>query len=398
MMVIGVSDRPALAQAYAVAVMAIVAALLITDSFRLAQVPLLAVLSVAELRAVGVMVGGRSEKSPSSGRIRWLAVWAGFEIPAALLVLLILPAPATVRLPGPFPVGMVFVTPSDPLHSGSGNSINAWGRLSIWYPAEARLQRVPLRQGNSAVAAQELFVHLGGGQLPVSMFRDFASRELEVDSGGRLSTRYREWPVVIVFIDPPLQATLISQWLVSLVSHGIVVAVMESSAQPYGGAPVLSDSARGLDRGAIYADIDKAMPPLSALDSGAWQSGFAGRMQLDSIGWITFRGLGTGSIPPRWLGSRLRVGLGVDSSGAGVGSVERRLAVEEDWWSSEPALLSPGVDSTEIRIADLTDLAGWSPFSLKWAGIGGILSRREVDSLVVSPIVALFRERLPQPR
>lgn len=352
------------ASGFALAVLLWVTLALSLGIMRRPLLPALLVLVWWEVQAVGVMVGDVPSALPSiAARLRRLGGAAGLIVAALLPPLWLLPRAPEFGPSGPYRVGVTDLYLADSARTGLGGS--AWLLpLRLWYPAEPDPRpRRAARHRAPAAFESDLAARLPGAQ-GGWIVRGLTRSALPLIAEPRLSTRQRQWPVVVLSHGVPGSPALLATLATELASHGFVVATPEHV---------------GASLGTVLPD-ERYVPPRPegwevAVD-GAWLEQYAADGRLVREG--------------------LRALAAADSSGRFTG----RLAVDSLAWVGSgvaaTAAACEGSAATCVawdggRPAEVTDLEWWSPPLLQWAGLGGSLPPRQAQARVHGAVLRFLQ-------
>lgn len=361
---LGWHREKAFATGYALLIVVGLPVYLALDLMRLPMLPALLLLIRWEVQAVSVMVG--DVPAPALGaRARLLPFVSalGLTVPVLAVPFWLLPRAPGFVPSGPHQVGVTDLYLADSSRAGPGGS--PWMLpLRLWYPAEPdpRPRRAARHRALTAFES-DLAARLPGARGPW-VVRGLTRSALPLIAEPRLSTRQRQWPVVVLSHGVPGSPALLATLATALASQGFVVATPEHPGASLG--TVLPDEAyipprvSGWDIEwdaawlAQYAAdgrlVREGLRALAAADSGGR---FTGRLAVDSLAWV---------------------GPAVAATAAACeGSAATCVAWEDG------------------RSADLTDLVWWSPPLLRWAGLGGAVPPRQAQARVHGAVMEFLQ-------
>ncbi len=386
------------------------ASYLALELLRWPLVPALIVLLVGwEVQVVGVLVGGDPPAGSKRGsRVAALVLALALAVPVIALPAWILPRTAPFVPGGPFMVGVLDITWAD------SSRVSATGEphllpVRLWYPAEtvsrpARAERhraMDLFEGDLAT--------LLPGRRGPWIVRGLTRAPLPVYADARLATRQRDYPVVILSHGVPGSPALLATLAAELASQGMVVAAPEHLGASLGSV-LPGEGHRPPRVTALTGPVDTAewevlaaadgRAVLSALRSLALADSadrFTGRLRLDAVGWV---GQAIGARAGEILAAEgsIAVLVALDplpvTAGAGGGVPVLRFDRGGD---SLPTPVDGGVVAVEVpdaELADFSDLATWSPFLLRRAGLGGRVDAIEVRRAIHALAAAFLSSHL----
>jgi hypothetical protein len=359
-------------------------------------VPALLMLIVWEVQAVSVMVGDVPPPKRTR-RARYLP-FAAALVSVALVATL--PAWLLPRTPlfvpsGSFLAGVVDGTWPDSSRTDAGGAPYLLP-VRLWFPAEpAPKPRRAERHRAMTAFESDLAMVLPGQQGPW-IVRGLTRAPLRIYADMRLSTRQRDYPVVILSHGVPGSPALWATLAAELTSHGYVVASPEHLGASLGSVlpgdqyvpPVqdaFDDAAPEAWPALVRADVQATHRLLESLHAGDSAGRFTGRLRVQEVAWIAEGASAAGG--PAW-NETMRFGAVVallagelSSPAAGIappslvmiGAVGGHVITD----SATTVVEIPGA-----LVADFSDLGWWSPPLLRRAGLGGNLHPRVVQDAV----------------
>jgi hypothetical protein len=359
------------------------------DLMRWPMVPALALLVWWETEAVNFSVGATP---PTARRLRDRLVPLGMAVvlvlPAAWVPSALLPRVPAFHPSGTFLIGVDDRTWPDSAALAAGVP-GPVVPVRIWFPAEPAPRPSRARRHRD----MDLFEQDLAGLLPGPgqrwVVRSLTRAPLPLALDMRLSTRQREFPVVLLSHgypgSPALHATLATE----LASHGYVVASPEHAAGALGlrlpdeshlpaTAGAFGVAAPAAWPAQVRADMHATLLLLESLNTAGTGGRYAGRLLLDEVALVA-EGEGGGVVGDTVLPVALTVSLGDGVITTTLGSGTTRAEV------------------AEARTLDLTDLAWWSPRLLRRAGLGGHVEPREAQRTVHQVVLAALRRWLGAP-
>jgi predicted dienelactone hydrolase len=396
--------------AVAAAIVLWLASYLALELFRWPILPALLLLVAWEVQVVGVLVGEVGPLSPDRGtRVVPLALALALAAPVIVLPAWILPRTAAFIPSGPFMAGVVDVTWVDSSRVGATGGPYLLP-VRLWYPAERVSRPVRADRHRAMDWFEADLAQLLPGRRGPWIVRGLTRAPLPISADGRLATRQRDYPVVILSHGVPGSPALLATLAAELASQGIVVATPEHLGGSLGSIlpgeghrpPVVSSldvDPIGGEWGMLAAADGRAvlswLREIVVADSA---NRFTGRLRLDAVGWV---GQGSGAPAGEILAAEGLVAalifLDPVAAGPGDGAAVPVLRFDRGG-TSLPARLADGVVAVEVPeagSADFTDLSTWSPFLLRRAGLGGrvdaIAVRRGIHALAVAFLSAHLR-------
>lgn len=401
----GWHTKPRMAARFVGVTLACVTALLVAGGMRWPLAPLLALVLIWEVQAVGIMIGdipppGRSR----SWVVRLVLLFFLIIVPAVLVPAILLPAVPTVTSSGPFPVGAMDTVLVDSDRDGAGRRL----RVRLWYPAEldGRMGTIP-RHPQPALLEQELGSALGLAGAPW-MLRGISRGKLRTAASPRLSTRQRSYPAVILSHGLPGAAALLAELAMALASEGYVVMAPDHAGGSWGTAfddgTTVPVQVTGLQAGSAELQhwlsvweqdgrfLVDALHQMRAPTSGHFLSG---RLLGEEIGWV---GQGLGGVAGRSLateGAFAAVVVLDPPAGlpAGGGQVPVLLLGRDPLRVGSGGVVTatmPGAD-----LADFSDLARWSPLLLRRSAIGGRVPADRMATWIRQATLEFLERHLP---
>lgn len=381
------------ALAFALAVVLWLPSYLALDLPRWPILPAVLLLIAWEMQAVGIMVGDAPALRSIPARLMTGALDLALVTLALLPATLVLPRSPAFAPGGPFLVGVVDMTWADTSRTHPDASPFVFP-VRLWFPAEpAPDPRRAQRHRALEAFEHDLAERLPGGRGPW-IVRGLTQAPLPIYADMRLSTRQRDYPVVILshgsLGSPALLATLATE----LASHGFVVATPEYLGASLGsvlpdGRYVPAAASSFLAESPAHAaqataDGRATIAGLRALTARDSAGRFIGRLRVDSIAWV---GQGSGALAGAALAEEgLVIGIvALDPPEGSTFTCGGRPAVTIARTSS----VMPGCDANRLEViapgagpADFTDLAWWSPVLLRRAELGGAVSAREMQQAI----------------
>ncbi len=395
------------AAGFVMAALLTLAGLLAGDAMRRPLVPLLAMLAWWEVQAVNVMVGD----IPAPG-IALAARVRRFLLPAvvaAALVLwsaVVLPASRISPSSGRFPVGVVDTAWTDSTRGLPDGGVRIIP-VRLWYPGEREpgLERAGRHRAPAALEL-DLAPRLGIGRRPWAV-RGLTRSAPTAFRQMRLSTSQRTYPVVVLSHGHGGSPALLAGLAAELASAGYVVVAPE---HPGGGLGVVLPDGRHLSppadpdtggsggdwRDAWIGDGRVVLSGIAGLTGSGSSGRFTGRLELDRVAWV---GQGRGAEAGAALAESgpFRALVELDPIGPVQGGGLPRLRIVRGDAAADQSDTPPPVVSVRVpgaREADFTDLARWSPFLLRRAGLGGAVDAAGMESLVRRWTVAFLAVHL----
>jgi hypothetical protein len=363
-----------------------------------------------EVQVVGVLVGEAAPQGPNRwARVVPLVLALALVAPVIAVPAWILPRTAAFLPGGPFMAGVVDVTWVD------SSRVSATGGpyllpVRLWYPAETVSRPTRAERHRAMDWFEDDLAQLLPGRRGPWIVRGLTRAPLPIFTDVRLATRQRDYPVVILSHGVPGSPALLATLATELASQGIVVAAPEHLGGSLGS--VLPGDGPRPPRATTLtgAPIPAEWGVLAAADGRAVLSGlrgialadsanrFSGRLRLDAVGWV---GQGSGARAGEILAAEGLIAalVSLDPLAADAGGVAGVPVLRIDRGGDRPpARLDGGVVAIEVPqagAADFTDLATWSPFLLRRAGLGGRVDaidvRRAIHALAVAFLSAHLR-------
>lgn len=374
------------------------------ELMRWAMVPALILLIWWETQAVGVMVGDLPPASRLTRRLPPLGLAALLVAPAVALPMLVLPRAPAFHPTGPFLVGVEdLVWPDSTVATSAVAEPSV--PIRLWFPAEPAPQPTRARRHRDLNALEEDLAGLLPGPNRRWVVRGLTRASMPLTTGMRLSTRQRDYPVLLLSHGYPGSPALLATLATEVASHGYVVATPEHAAGALGmrlpngrRVPVTADRFDATP-GAVWhvqvaADLRVTFALLAALNTSREIGGgrFTGRFRLDEIAWIA-EGAAAGAAPDSILPITVLVTLGGGTTiEPGLPEDVARLAIIP----AGPVPSPPGTPTTMVvempgaRVADFTDLAWWSPALLQRAGLSGTVAPHDGQQAIHGLTVAFL--------
>lgn len=398
--------QPTFAAGYALTALITTAALLALGLMRLPLLPAMAVLAWWEMRAVRGITGPPAD--PPAPRVRILAVAFVLPLVAAAIALpaWLLPRVPPAVLTGPFPVGatdQVWTDSSRTDASGQPRRLP----IRLWLPAEAAPDPgVTPRHPDPDQLERDLVAALPGSHGPW-IVRALTRAADPVAANARLSTRQRQFPVLILDHGLPGAPALLAGLAAELASHGYLVVAPAHPGWTLGTAPSpeppivwgeepAREAAALTDWLADGRFVLDQIRRMAGTDAPPTDLRLAGRLLVERIAWV---GQGIGGLAGATLAA--------DSGLAALVWLDPPDGFEQAPRSVPELVVTgsqvPGTDAGRQAVtlpgagpADFTDLARWSPVLLRRHGLGGRVGAAEASERIRSAVVAFLSEHIMQ--